>query len=288
METSAQDIEQKAIHLEFVDVGEPLFVECDSGRLQQVFRNIISNAVKFTPVGGSICVTLSRKADNARVVVADTGEGIAPEFLPFVFRMFRQQEQGKRREHDGLGIGLALVKRLTELHHGTVSVVSAGPGRGAEVTVCLPPAAPAPALNAEAASAGGAEPCASALAGLSILVLEDSEDARESLRTLLELFGAKVSIAHDGREALDRVQDAQPDLVLCDLRMPRMDGFEFMRELQRGSTLANLPVVAMSGFASAADRQRTREAGFVAHIGKPFDAATVVATIDATRSRREP
>jgi signal transduction histidine kinase/CheY-like chemotaxis protein len=286
LETSAQDIEKKAIRLEIVQAGEPLSVEGDAGRLQQVFANIFSNAVKFTPAGGSIRVTLSREADSARVVVADSGAGIAPEFLPFVFDIFRQQEQGTRRGPEGLGIGLALVKRLTELHKGTVSVASAGAGRGTEVTVRLPLATEIPDLNG--AASAGKQPRTLALAGLSILVVEDSDDTRESLRALLQLLGAEVSAARNGREALDMMKrGTKPDVVLCDLLMPRMDGFEFMRELHGGRSSVHPPVIAVSGLASEASRQRTQEAGFVGHIKKPFDEAAVVAAVDAALSQRQ-
>jgi signal transduction histidine kinase len=154
LETTAQNMEAKAIHLDFIDADEPLFVDGDAGRLQQVFRNILSNAAKFTPTGGSIRVSLSRDAGHALAVVADTGKGIAPEFLPFVFDIFRQQEQGPNRVHEGLGIGLSLVKKLTELHKGTVSVTSAGAGLGTEVTVRLPLAVKIPALDEATPSAG--------------------------------------------------------------------------------------------------------------------------------------
>jgi signal transduction histidine kinase/AmiR/NasT family two-component response regulator len=287
-ETSAHDIEKKAIRLEWADAGEPLPVEGDADRLQQVFGNIISNAVKHTPDGGSVRVTLSREADDARVVVADTGAGIAPEFLPFVFDIFRQQEQGTRRQYEGLGIGLALVKWLTELHKGAVSVASAGAGRGTEVTVQLP-------LAARTVDLGDAAPASvgpGTLAGLSILVVEDFEDARESMRLLLQVLGARVAVAGDGREALDMMQQASPDVVLCDLRMPRMDGFEFIRELHREPSFVHPPVVAVSALASDVDRQHTREAGFAAHIAKPYDEATLVSAVSAAlgdqQERRSP
>lgn len=151
LETTAQETQGKDIHIDLPDAGEPLLVEADEGRLQQVFRNILSNAAKFTPAGGSIRVSLRRERDHALVVFADTGEGIAPEFLPFVFEIFRQQKQGLNRAHGGLGIGLCLVKKLTELHKGTVSVASAGAGLGTEVTVRLPLSAEIPPLQAKAA-----------------------------------------------------------------------------------------------------------------------------------------
>lgn len=202
--------------------------------------------------------------------------GIEPEFLPFVFEIFRQQEQGVRRQHEGLGIGLSLVKKLVDLHNGRVSVASPGPGRGTEVTIELPLAAEAPDLDEAAV---GAEPQPAGLAGLSILVVEDSDDTRESLKHLLQLRGMAVSVARDGREALDMIPDIAPDLVLCDLRMPRMDGYELIRELQRTDSPARSRVVAMSSFAGEADRQRTQDAGFVAHLKKPFGDADLVAVI---------
>jgi signal transduction histidine kinase/ActR/RegA family two-component response regulator len=284
VETFAQDLEKKAIRVDFVDAGEPLIVEGDAGRLQQIFRNIFSNAVRFTPAGGSIRVSLGREADNALVVVADTGKGITPEFLPFVFDRFRQEDQSPRREYDGLGIGLALVKKFTELHKGAVNVESAGYGRGAKVTVRLPLAAGA--RDAPAAAIAEQRETSS-LAGLSVLVVDDVPDVRETLQVLLQHLGAEVSVAGSGREALDMMQDVEPDLVLCDLRMPRMDGFEFIHELQRADPSGHPPVVAISAHASDADRQRSRDAGFDAYLKKPFDEASVVAALGTAVSRRQ-
>lgn len=283
LEAIARDVEVKSIRLQLVAAEEPLFVEGDSDRVQQVFRNIFSNAVKFTPPEGVIRVAVKREADRACVVVSDSGIGITLEFLPFVFDIFRQQERGTRREYSGLGIGLALVKRLVELQKGTVRIDSAGEGRGTEVTVEFP-VAEVPALKTAHLETRIAP---AALAGLSVLVVEDSEDSRESLRILLQLLGAHVVVARDGREALDMIVKVDPDLVLCDLRMPRMDGFEFMRELNRPSAPAHPPVVAMSGFVSEADREITRKAGFEGHINKPFDEATMIAAVGTVVRQRQ-
>jgi signal transduction histidine kinase len=282
LEASARHMEKKSTRVQVVHAGGPLLVQGDSGRLQQVFRNILSNAVKFTPSGGGVLVTLSREEDSARVVVSDTGVGIAPEFLPFVFEIFRQQEQGPGRKHEGLGIGLSLVKRLVEIHKGTIVVTSAGVGRGTEVTVRLP-------LAAEIEDLGDAAPVAaqfsaSALAGLSLVVVEDSDDTRDALRAVLQQLGANVSLARDGREALEMIAKGDPDLVLCDLSMPGMDGYEFIRELHRRP--APPPVVAISGLAGEADYQRTQEAGFDAHVKKPFDEATIVQAVHTALRRR--
>ena len=285
VEASTAGLGGRAPGVDIIDADDPLFVQGDAGRLQQVFQNVVSNAVKFTPREGRIAITLGREATNALVVVTDTGIGIAPDSLPSVFDMFWQQEHGTRRSNGGLGIGLALVKRLTELHGGTVDVTSAGVGHGTEVVIRLPlaaeGAAPSDVPHADA------EPSLSAVRGLSILIVEDSDDSSESMRVFLEHLGAAVAIARDGREALDLLSTAAPDLVLCDLRMPRMDGFEFIHELHRGPS--SPPVVAMSALASDTDRQRTRDAGFECHIAKPFDEATIVAAVAATvRHRQRP
>jgi len=278
LHTVAQDIERKAIRVDLVDAAESLFVKADAGRLQQVLRNILSNAAKFTPDGGSIRITLARDANEARIAVADTGKGITPEFLPFVFEIFRQQESATRREYEGLGIGLALVKKLTELHKGTVSVASAGAGRGTEVTLRLP-------LVAEVLGAGAARGAEgspdSSLAGVCVLVVDDVADAREAMQVLLEHLGAEVSVAAGAREGLDMMQDSAPDLVLCDLLMPQMDGFEFIQELQQKSPARRPPVVAVSALGSDFDRQRIREAGFEAYLKKPFDREALVAAASA-------
>ena len=282
VEASSLELGKKSLRLEVDDAGTPLFVKADSSRLLQIFSNIISNAVKFTPAGGSIRIALTREGDSAKVVVTDTGVGISAVFLPFVFEMFRQQEFGTQREFQGLGIGLALVKRLTELQKGSVAIASEGTGRGTEVTVRFPLAA---LREAAVPAPDAANTPAATLAGLSLLVVDDVEDARETLRELLQHLGAKVSVAGSGREGLDIVRDAGPDLVLCDLRMPRMDGFEFVRQLNRATSPAHPPVVAVTALTSEADHQRTREAGFDGHINKPYDEVAIVAAVFAALQR---
>jgi signal transduction histidine kinase/CheY-like chemotaxis protein len=262
--------------------NEPLPVEGDAARLQQIFVNVLSNAVKFTPAGGHIRVTVERASDTALVRFVDTGEGISAKFLPHVFEMFRQQEEGTRRRHSGLGIGLALVKRLVEMHGGRVDIASAGAGFGTEVTIRLPVTHQAFSKSGSAKVRSSSHP----FDDLTILVVEDTEDSLDATRMMLEVLGADVLVARNGLEALDVMAEHHPDLVLCDLRMPEMDGFEFLRELCRIQGDHHAPVIAVSGLVSQADHERTEAAGFEGHLHKPFDDAALVTAVRAGLNHR--
>ena len=287
VENLAAEASAKGVRIELAEPSAALSVEGDAGRLQQVFVNVLSNAVKFTPAGGSVRLTAERDAGTAVVRIADSGEGIPPEFLPHVFEMFRQQEEGTRRRHSGLGIGLALVKRLVELHRGRVEIASGGPGGGTEVTIRLPLAVQVDSVDASGAGAQrAARTDPHPFRDLTILVVEDTEEALEALRVLLQVLGAQVLTARDGLEALEVMATSQPDLVLCDLRMPRMDGFEFLRELCRVRGHDHPPVVAVTGLVTQGDQERTHAAGFDGHLKKPFDGPTLVSTVQDTLEHR--
>ena len=282
VEALADVAEAKQITLTLVHTGERICVAADQDRLQQVFRNILSNALKFTPNGGAVAVTLARDGDWATATVRDTGEGIAPEFIPSMFHMFRQQEEGTRRRHPGLGIGLALVKRLTEAHGGTASLTSGGRNKGTEVVIRLPAVAePSEQMHSSPREAKLDDE----LRGTRVLVVEDVEDARDSARAMFEHLGAEVLLAADGQDALAVLQNEQVDIVFCDLRMPNMDGYEFIRALHHRDG-SQPPVIAISGQASSGDHRRTHEAGFAGHIDKPFVDTDLLSAVSAVRARQ--
>lgn len=280
VEAVAEPARTKDITLALDDASGLLPVEADAQRLQQVFRNVLDNAIKFTPAHGTIHVRLGREGNYAALHVQDTGEGIAPEFVGSAFDIFRQEEQGTRRTHGGLGIGLAVVKRLTEAHGGRVSITSAGVGRGTEVTILLPLTVKPAELAPPVVSAGRHE-----LVDVRLLVVEDADDTREAMSVMLERLGADVVTARDGLEALEIIGRGDIDLVLCDLRMPRMDGYEFLLRLRNLPGDAP-PVIAVSGFTSSADHRRTEAAGFATHLDKPFDDIGLLAAVGAAIARR--
>jgi CheY-like chemotaxis protein len=248
-------------------------VRADPTRLQQVFWNLLTNAVKFTPEAGSVSVTLRRNDGHVEIVVADTGVGIAPEFLPFVFEPFRQAEARIDRKHGGLGLGLAITKQLVGLHGGSIGVASPGLGQGATFTVTLP-------ATSDTASAGSEAQVAPAtpasLDGFEVLLVDDEPDTLSMFRAALEQAGARVRAASSAMEALHEVDRAQPDLLVTDLGMPGMDGYELLRALRSRDGAAAYPAVAVSAYARPEDRTRSLAAGFQAHLAKPVDPTALV------------
>jgi len=244
----------------------------DADRLQQVVWNLLSNAIKFSPAGTRVDVRLERALDTLRVRVDDAGEGIAPEFLPHVFERFRQADASAGRTAPGLGLGLAIVRQLVELHGGTVEAHSAGRGKGASFVVTLPAAAadatgpaPMPAVHAPLDS----HPCA----GLRVLVIEDDRDTRDFVALVLSEAGGEVTAAATVREALDAVAVARFDVAVCDIGLPGEDGYGFIRHLRSRSPEEGgaMPAIALTAYAGASDRTRALAAGFQAHLTKPFD-----------------
>lgn len=266
VDTVRDEIKAKGISLEVLTDDEILVVDGDPIRLAQIAWNLLNNAVKFTPAKGHITVSLARSGNEASFQVSDTGQGIAAEFLPFAFEIFRQADASSSRRHEGMGIGLALVKQLTELHFGTVSVESAGAGRGTTFTVRLP-------LYFAEATAPAAEKTAAgqALRGKSILVVDDSRETTEMLTTLLTFEGAQVTPARSGKEALQLVHGRDFDLIISDISMPEMDGYQLLQEIRASTTAQNTPALALTGYGRPADVERAQAAGFSEHVIKPLD-----------------
>jgi len=263
----------------------PVWTEADAVRLEQVLSNLLHNAAKYSEPGGRITLTLSREAGEAVVRVADTGMGIPAEALPHLFDPFMQVARTLDRAQGGLGLGLTLVKQLVEMHGGRVEVASEGVGKGSVFTVRLPllPADRVPAEPLEALP----EPEVSSRSRR-VLVVDDNVDAAELLGEVLELDGHEVSIAHDGVEALERAGSFTPDVVFLDIGLPGMDGYEVARRLRERLGKATPRLVAVTGYGQAGDRQRSREAGFDAHLVKPAELDTVRALVAETEPAPRP
>jgi len=235
----------------------------DGARLQQVATNLISNAVKFTPAGGQVSVNLVVGETEALLEVEDTGEGIPPEDLPIIFEAFRQGSMARRR--GGLGIGLDLVKRLTDLHGGAVGVASEGPGYGTRFQARFPLTRPRTQTGRPRVAS------ARRLAERSILLIEDNDDTREVLKYMLEVEGARVETADSGHEGLRAAERIHPEVVLCDIGLPDIDGLEVARLLRRQQDLAATRLIALTGYGRAEDARRALEAGFETHLTKPIN-----------------
>ncbi|MEH2280199.1 MAG: AAA family ATPase [Nostoc sp.] len=282
IETVRLAAEAKSIQIQTIlesGVGEVLG---DANRLQQVIWNIFSNAIKFTPIGGQVKIKLEQVASQVQIRVTDTGKGIAPEFLPYVFDYFRQADGATTRRFGGLGLGLAIVRHLVELHGGTVQAESLGEGKGATFTVRLP------YLQDESKKIKDAKDNSSLVAaqssplsGLEILVVDDDADMREFLPFMLEQYGATVTVAASAIEALTALSQSQPNLMISDIGMPEMDGYMLMRQVrslepEQGGTI---PAIALTAYAGEMDHQQAIAAGFQQHISKPVDPEKLVKAI---------
>ncbi|HEX8235400.1 MAG TPA: ATP-binding protein [Abditibacteriaceae bacterium] len=260
----------------------------DLSRLQQVFWNLLSNAVKFTPRGGEVRVTLLPWGDEVLVTITDTGQGIALEFLPLIFERFQQTDNTSTRSQDGLGLGLAIVRQLVELHEGWVWADSAGLGKGATFTVSLPRAVASQVKPAHDESPESlvvfdkSTLHATSLAGARVLVVDDEADARDLVTTLLQAQGAQVMSAPSAGEALITFARAHPKVLVFDIDMPGGDGYKLIagvRALEAAQGDVPVPAVALTSYARAEDRERALQAGFQHHLAKPFDPAELVRAV---------
>jgi signal transduction histidine kinase/ActR/RegA family two-component response regulator len=279
IEATRLTAEAKGVVLEASIDPLPCRVTGDPNRLEQVVWNLLANAIKFTPKGGRVDVAVRLEGTRAAVEVADTGHGIEPDFLPFVFDRFRQADSSTRRQQGGLGLGLAIVRHIVELHGGEVEVDSPGYGQGARFTVRLPlgavgePVAPPSQPSVEREPSGD-------LRGLSVVVVDDDDDARELIAKALSVAGANVTSCASAAEALEVVRTGAPDVLVSDIGMPGENGYDLIRRIrQLPDRRGAIAAIALTGFARSEDTVEAARAGFQAHLAKPVDPTHLRATV---------
>ena len=275
------EIQHKNQQLSVEVSGDDLIVSGDAMRLTQIFSNLLQNASKFSERGGNISVRAERSGDDAVVSVRDNGDGIAPELLESIYDLFLQGDRSLERRESGLGIGLTIVKRLVELHRGSVAARSDGPGTGSEFSVQLPITA------AEAASPRCVDSGEWVGSSQRILLADDNRDSLESLALLLELQGNEVRTAPDGAHAVAEAEKFRPDVALLDVGMPRMNGYDACRLIRAQEWGRNMLLVALTGWGQEADRARSQEAGFDQHFVKPVDPKVLLRYLDRHSAKRE-
>jgi PAS domain S-box-containing protein len=285
VETSRPLVESFNHELTVTLPGEPLYLEADASRLGQVFANLLNNAAKYTERGGHIWLTAERQDQEAVVTIRDNGIGILPEMLPRIFDMFMQINQSLERSQGGLGIGLTLVKRLVEMHEGTVEVHSDGPGLGSQFRVRLPLVTrSSPEKHEETFGAVASPPSSSRR----ILVVDDNEDSAESLAMMLRIMGHHVVAAYNGLEALEIARTTRPEVIFLDLGMPNISGYELARRLRQQPWGQDMILVALTGWGQEEDRRRTQEAGFHQHLVKPADPAILTQMLAQLPAGQDP
>jgi CheY-like chemotaxis protein len=264
----------------------------DASRLEQVFWNLLSNAIKFTPKQGKVQVSLERVDSHVEVRVADTGQGITAELLPFVFDRFRQGDGSAQRRHGGLGLGLSLVKHLVEMHGGSVAATSAGAGQGSAFMVSLPlqistPEGSEPRVNPAVDAATPQGYVTPPIADLKVLIIDDEADARSLAGRMLQQHGVEVHTAASADEALELLKSVRPDVIVSDIGMPGTDGYQFMRMVRAlpDEEGGRTPAVAATAFARGEDRTKALLSGYQAHLAKPVDANELVAAVATLAGR---
>jgi PAS domain S-box-containing protein len=248
----------------------------DPDRLQQVVWNLLTNAVKFTGRGGEVRVEVARVASKIQISVSDTGEGIPPEFLPYVFDRFSQADASTTRKTGGLGLGLSIVRHIVEMHGGTVIAHSEGRGRGTTMIIQIP----LPGVRPHATSTPS-ETQVTSLEGLRVMIVEDEDDTREMLERALQSYGASVLVAASAAEALQQIAGGQPHILISDIGLPNMDGYELLSRIrsEMPETLRDIPAVALSAYANAEHKERSKRAGYQAHISKPVAIPDLISVL---------
>ncbi len=272
-------LESNGISVELHVPSTPVWATGDETRLTQLFDNVLDNAKKFTPAGGRVTVRLANDANSnqATIFIRDSGIGIEPSLLPHVFDTFAQADQSLDRNRGGLGLGLAVAKGLTELHGGTITVSSAGKDRGSEFTIRLP-SAPEPAAVGAAETDG-----AHAERPLRVLIVEDNVESAHILKTLLEHHGHQVSVAYNGPAGVDVAKSERPDVVLCDIGLPGMDGYAVAGAIRQSPEMVDTRLIAVTGYGRDSDKRRALESGFDLHLVKPVNARVLLGHLVAVR-----
>jgi CheY-like chemotaxis protein len=272
VETSRPLIEQSGHRLTIHTPPESILVDADMTRLAQVFANLLNNAAKYTEKGGRIWVTVERQASRVAVSVKDTGVGIPTHLIPKVFEMFSQVDRSLEKSQGGLGIGLSIVKRLVEMHGGSVEARSEGHGMGSEFIVHLPALA---ATDRESGRPGKEKGRAGASALRRILVADDNEDSALTMAMMLKIMGNEVRTARDGVEAVELAEAFRPEVILLDIGMPRLNGYDACRRIREQSWGGGIVMVALTGWGQDEDKRRSEEAGFDHHMVKPVEPDTL-------------
>ncbi|HSD11670.1 MAG TPA: ATP-binding protein, partial [Candidatus Binatia bacterium] len=282
VESTRTFIESRGIRLAVGLASDSIRVEADPARLEQVFVNLLSNAAKYTDAGGRIDVTSERQGEDVAVRVRDTGIGIAPDMLPRIWDPFTRGDLGVDRAQGGLGLGLTIARRLVDLHDGRIEAHSQGFGRGAEFVVTLPVSPAATEEAGQTAPAGLLQPRSAR-----VLLVEDNPDTAESLSMLLEVLGHSVRSVYDGVTALDAARADLPEVMIVDIGLPGMDGYEVARRVRRDPDLKHLTLVALTGYGREEDKQRAMAAGFDHHLVKPVTPDALDALV-ARLGKEEP
>jgi signal transduction histidine kinase/CheY-like chemotaxis protein len=278
VETAQPTIDAQGQELHVSMPEEPIPLEADLVRLAQVFCNLLVNAAKYTNKAGRIWLMAERSGGEAVIRVRDSGIGIAPELLPRIFDLFIQADRSLARTQGGLGLGLTLVRRLVQMHGGSVTATSPGVGQGSEFMVRLP----ALAEGVPEESAGAEEPVRAAEVRRRVLVVDDNVDAAESTAVLLRFSGHEIAVAHDGHAALQAVRDFRPEIVLLDIGLPGMSGYDVARALRALPECRGMVLAAVTGYGQEEDRRRSREAGFDYHLTKPLAPSALAEVIVST------
>jgi CheY-like chemotaxis protein/two-component sensor histidine kinase len=267
---------------------EPIYLYADRARLAQVFGNLLNNSAKYTPAEGTISLTVERADGEVVVTVKDNGAGIPADKLDSIFDMFMQVDSTSDQSQGGLGIGLTLVKRLVEMHGGTIEPRSAGEGMGSEFVVRLPVlvrsvAAGSDGVSAAQVSGDGLSSGNGAQSERRVLIVDDNRDSADSLSMLLELTGNRTYVAHDGLEAIEAAERYRPEVMLLDIGLPKLDGHEVCRRIREQPWGKDVIMIALTGWGQEDDRRRTREAGFDHHLVKPADMVALQAVLGTLR-----